>query len=222
MSSNSSSIADRLLDIQAQLPPHVTLVAVSKTKPAHAITEALAAGQLDFGENRVQELVEKAERLANERIKWHHIGHLQTNKVKFIIPHVHLVHAVDSQRLLEEINRRSIQMNQTTDVLLQMHIAQESTKYGWSDEEMEQFMDGNPLPQYPSVRVRGLMGMATFTDDHQQVASEFKKLKATYDRWKESHPEWDTLSMGMSGDWQLAVDAGSTMVRIGSSIFGER
>lgn len=222
MSSDTPSIADRLLAIQAQLPSHVTLVAVSKTKPVQAVADALLTGQLDFGENRVQELVEKAERLANEQIKWHHIGHLQTNKVKFIIPYVHLIHAVDSMRLLEEINRRSSQMNKTTDVLLQMHIAQETTKYGWSDDEMEQFMDSNPLPQFPSIRVRGLMGMATFTDDRRQIASEFRKLKSAYDRWKKPHPDWDILSMGMSGDWPIAIDEGSTMVRIGSSIFGSR
>jgi pyridoxal phosphate enzyme (YggS family) len=221
MSTKSPSIHERITSIREGLPEDVTLVAVSKTKPKERIEEAMAAQQLDFGENRVQELQEKEASLPKS-IRWHQIGHLQTNKVKAIIPFVHLIHAVDSEHLLKEIDRRARNFGRTVDVLLQVHIAQEEAKYGWKAPELEQYMEESALSSYEHVRIRGLMGMATFTPDHQQVAKEFKTLRQLYDTLLPSNPNWDTLSMGMSGDWEIAIDEGSTMIRVGSSIFGGR
>ncbi len=221
MSTKSPSINERIASIREGLPEGVTLVAVSKTKPKERIEEAMAAQQLDFGENRVQELQEKEASLPKS-IRWHQIGHLQTNKVKAIIPFVHLIHAVDSEHLLKEIDRRARNFGRTVDVLLQVHIAQEEAKYGWKAPDLEQYMEESELSSYEHVRIRGLMGMATFTPDHQQVAKEFKTLRHLYDTLLPSNPNWDTLSMGMSGDWEIAIDEGSTMIRVGSSIFGGR
>ena len=222
MKSEQTSIQERLAAVRDEVPAHVTLVAVSKTKPQEAIEAAASIGQIEFGENRVQEMAEKATALEALNLKWHHIGHLQTNKVKQVVPHAHLIHAVDSERLLAEINKRSARIGKVSDVLLQIHIATEATKFGWSFSEFESFLQSQSCADLAHVRIRGLMGMATFTDDHQQVRREFQSLKKAFDSATTLNKDWDTLSMGMSGDWKIGVDEGSTMVRIGSSIFGKR
>jgi len=210
-------IASNLKATQNSLPKEVTLVAVSKTKPNTAILEAYQAGQRIFGENKVQELVQKAEELPKD-ISWHMIGHLQTNKVKFIAPFVSLIHGVDSLKLLKEINKRAEQNNRIIDCLLQVHIATESSKFGFGMEEVESAL--NQAKEFKNIRITGLMGMATFTDDTQQVVDEFKSLKTVFDSIKNEHIT--TLSMGMSGDYKLAIEQGSTMIRVGSAIFGHR
>jgi pyridoxal phosphate enzyme (YggS family) len=221
MGSEHNVLADRIGALRAELPKDVTLVAVSKTKPASDIVAAMESGQLDFGENRVQELQEKAAALSPS-IRWHQIGHLQTNKVKAIIPFVHLIHAVDSEKLLIEIERRAGNAGRIVDILLQVHIAQEEAKFGWEDGELRSFIEHGGLDGYSHVRVRGLMGMATLTEDTSQIRSEFNGLRQSFDRLVAAGQSWDTLSMGMSGDWRIAVEEGSTMVRVGSSIFGDR
>lgn len=210
-------ICDRIAAIQSELPEGVTLVAVTKTHPVATCSETVACGQLDLGENRVKELVEKATALGPD-VRWHQIGHLQTNKVKAIAPFVHLIHAVDSERLLAEINKQAEKVGRVQDVLLQVHIAQEEHKFGWQPEALQPALDAGLLERFPHVRARGLMGMATFTDDAAQVAKEFRGLRALFER----SGGWDVLSMGMSGDWRIAVEAGSTMIRVGSSIYGAR
>jgi len=210
-------IASNLKATQNSLPKEVTLVAVSKTKPNTAILEAYQAGQRIFGENKVQELVQKAEELPKD-IAWHMIGHLQTNKVKIIAPFVALIHGVDSLKLLKEINKRAEQNNRIIDCLLQVHIATESSKFGCGIEEVESAL--NQAEEFKNIRITGLMGMATFTDDTQQVVDEFKSLKTVFDSIKNEHIT--TLSMGMSGDYKLAIEQGSTMIRVGSAIFGHR
>jgi len=210
-------IASNLKATQNSLPKEVTLVAISKTKPNTAILEAYLAGQRVFGENKVQELAQKAEELPKD-IAWHMIGHLQTNKVKFIAPFVSLIHAVDSLKLLKEINKRAEQNNRIIDCLLQVHIATESSKFGFGIEEVKSAL--NQTKEFQNIKIVGLMGMATFTDDTQQVAQEFKNLKTVFDSIKNDHIT--TLSMGMSGDYNLAIEQGSTMIRVGSAIFGHR
>ena len=211
------TIASNLKAIQTSLPKQVTLVAVSKTKPNTDILEAYQAGQRIFGENKVQELAQKAEELPKE-IAWHMIGHLQTNKVKFIAPFVSLIHAVDSLKLLKEINKRAEQNNRIIDCLLQVHIASESTKFGFGLSEVTSAL--NQAVEFENIKIVGLMGMATFTDNTQQVTQEFKSLKTVFHSIKNDHIT--TLSMGMSGDYNLAIEQGSTMVRLGSAIFGNR
>ncbi len=201
---------------------NITLVAVSKTKPVEDIQALVAEGQLDFGENYVQELVGK-HRMLGDTVRWHFIGHLQTNKVKHIVPFVHLVHSVDSLKLLREIDKQAVKINRVVDCLLQVHIAREETKYGMDEAELDELLD--VLPQFSHVRVKGLMGMATLTDDLSIVRSEYRRLKQLYDRLVSERKEcasFSILSMGMSGDYQVAIEEGSTMVRIGSLIFGER
>ncbi|NCI46358.1 YggS family pyridoxal phosphate-dependent enzyme [Sediminibacterium soli] len=201
---------------------HVQLVAVSKTKPEADIRELYELGQRDFGENYVQELVEKEPVLPKD-IRWHCIGHLQSNKVKYIAPFVHLVHGVDSWKLLKEIGRQGDKCNRVIDCLLQVHIAREETKFGMSEEELGEVME--KLPSLGNVRVRGMMGMASFTVDESRVKEEFSFLKKLYDRFAEHpsvNPDWNILSMGMSADYQLAIFEGSTMVRVGSLLFGAR
>lgn len=201
---------------------HVTLVAVSKTKPIEDIQEAYEAGQRVFGENRPQELRTKAETLPTD-IQWHMIGHLQSNKVKYLIEHTSLIHSIDSISLLEEVNKRASRIPRTMDVLLQIHIAKEEQKFGFDEEELRSILASGVLDSLEHIRVRGLMGMATFTDDEAVVRGEFKGLKSLFDEVKALlGDEFDTLSMGMSGDYELALEEGSTMVRIGSSIFGQR
>ena len=211
------SISSNLKEIKSSLLNEVTLVAVSKTKPNTAILEAYQAGQRIFGENKVQELEQKANELPKD-IAWHMIGQLQTNKVKFIAPFVSLIHGVDSLKLLKEINKRAEQNNRIIDCLLQVHIASESTKFGFGLSEVESAL--NQAKEFKNIRITGLMGMATFTDDTQQVSQEFKSLKTVFDSIKNNHIT--TLSMGMSGDYNLAIEQGSTMIRAGSAIFGHR
>ena len=210
-------IQENLNTVIKSTPKDVTLVAVSKTKKNSAILEAYQLGQRIFGENKVQELVEKAEELPKD-INWHMIGHLQTNKVKFIAPFVSLIHGVDSIKLLKEINKRAEKNNRVIDCLLQVHIATESTKFGFDIPEVKQAI--NNAKEFQNIRIVGLMGMATFTDNKLQVIQEFNNLKVVFDTIKNEHIT--TLSMGMSGDYKLAIEQGSTMVRVGSAIFGHR
>ncbi|SIS66109.1 hypothetical protein SAMN05421766_103208 [Zobellia uliginosa] len=214
-------IKDQLLAIKSTLPDHVTLVAVSKTKPDEDLIEAYEAGQRIFGENKVQEMVGKWERLPKD-IKWHMIGHLQRNKVKYMAEFVDLVHGVDSFRLLVEINKRAEKLNRSIDCLLQIHIAEEDTKFGLDEEELNTLLKSDKYRQLQHVNVVGLMGMATFTDNETQIRREFKHLKSIFDAIQTENEQIKILSMGMSGDYKIAIEEGSTMVRIGSSIFGKR
>lgn len=214
-------IASRIKLLRSQLPEGVCLVAVSKFKPAADIREAYEAGQRDFGENYVQEMVNKAEELPADT-RWHFIGHLQTNKVKYIAPFVHLVHSVDSFRLLKEINKQAGNHQRVISCLLQIHIAREETKTGLTEEEFLGLLADPGLKELNHVRLAGVMGMSTFTDDPATVRAEFRELKNIFDKGKRLWPGMTEISMGMSGDWPLAVEEGSTMVRIGSTIFGAR
>ncbi len=199
----------------------VTLVAVSKTKPAEDISALYALGQRDFGENYVQELVDKAASLPND-IRWHFIGHLQSNKVKYIAPFVQLIHGIDSLKLLTEVNKQAAKQGRVIDCLLQVHIATEETKFGLNEQELSEIAAHSATTQLTNVRVRGLMGMASFSDDAALVRNEFRSLKSLFDKYASSFGQWDILSMGMSGDYKMAMEEGSTMVRIGSLLFGER
>jgi pyridoxal phosphate enzyme (YggS family) len=214
------SIKENIIQFQKNIPDIVTLVAVSKTKPVTAIQEAYDSGQRIFGENKIQEMSEKWEQLPKD-IQWHMIGHVQTNKVKFMIPYVNLIHSADRLKLFKEINKQAALVDRVVDVLLQVKIAQEDTKYGMPIQEATDFLDGAQLDAYPHLRVVGLMGMASFTDDMNQVATEFKVLEGLFTRFRESK-NLKTLSMGMSGDYKLAIENGSTMIRVGSAIFGSR
>lgn len=214
------SIQDNLKTIETTIPNHVTLVAVSKTKPVEDLQEAYESGIRDFGENKIQEMCDKYEVLPKD-IRWHMIGHVQTNKVKYMAPFVHLIHGVDSLKLLKEINKQAEKNNRIIDVLLQQFIADEETKFGLDVEETRQIMQ-EEIQHLPHVRVVGLMGMATFTEDKNQIRNEFKTLKSNFDFLKNNFENITILSMGMSGDYQIAIEEGSTMVRIGSSIFGHR
>lgn len=214
------SIQDNLKSIEATIPNHVTLVAVSKTKPVSDLQEAYDAGIRDFGENKIQEMCDKYEVLPKD-IRWHMIGHVQTNKVKYMAGFVHLIHGVDSLKLLKEINKQAEKSNRVIDVLLQQFIADEETKFGLDEQEIRQIME-EEIQALPNVRVVGLMGMATFTEDQNQIRKEFSNLKENFDYLKSNYSTIDILSMGMSGDYELAIEEGSTMVRIGSSIFGHR
>lgn len=215
------SIAKNLTEIKSQLPAHVTLVAVSKTKPVSDLMEAYNAGQRIFGENKIQEMTEKWEQMPKD-IEWHMIGHVQTNKVKFMAEYVSLIHGVDSLKLLEEINKQAQKHNRIIDCLLQIHIAEEETKFGLNEEELNEIFEILKQVQYENIRIVGLMGMATFTENTAQIEKEFNHLKAIFDKLLTTNSQLQTLSMGMSGDYQLAISCGSTMVRIGSSIFGNR
>ncbi len=219
------SIQTNLTSIKAQLPQHVTLVAVSKTHPTDSIVEAYNTGQRIFGENKVQELVTKYEALPKD-IEWHLIGHLQSNKVKYIAPFVTLIHSVDSIKLLDTIDKEAQKHNRIINCLLQVHIASEETKFGLSADELEQLLNSPEYNAMKNIRVTGLMGMATFTDNMDQVRMEFKFLHNLYQSIKKAYfanAEWfKDLSMGMSSDYALAIEEGSTMVRIGSNIFGHR
>ncbi|WMW77012.1 YggS family pyridoxal phosphate-dependent enzyme [Flavobacterium sp. 20NA77.7] len=215
------SIQQNLTEIKYQLPAHVTLVAVSKTKPVSDLMEAYNAGQRVFGENYVQELVEKHAALPKD-IEWHFIGHLQSRKVKLIAPFVSLIHGVDSFKLLQEINKQAKKHNRVIDCLLQIHIAEEETKFGLDEEELNHILTSDDFKSLENIKIVGLMGMATFTENQNQIEKEFSHLKTIYDKLKTQNSELKTLSMGMSGDYQLAISCGSTMVRIGSSIFGNR
>lgn len=219
-------IAENLNNIKSQIPAHVTLVAVSKTKPVADLMEAYDAGQHIFGENYVQELVEKQEQMPND-IQWHFIGHLQSRKVKLIAPFVSLIHGVDSLKLLQEINKQGAKNNRVIDCLLQVFIAEEESKFGLDEQELYEILNEiqHNKENYKNIKIVGLMGMATFTENQNQIEKEFKHLKTIFDKYSQletSNLKLETLSMGMSGDYQLAISCGSTMVRIGSSIFGTR
>jgi hypothetical protein len=218
-------IQENLTDLLQQLPSGVKLVAVSKTKPVEIIKEALKTGHSIFGENKVQELIAKHEQLPAE-IEWHYIGHLQRNKVKFIAPFVALIHAVDSLKLLAEINKQALKNNRIIDCLLQFHIAEESTKFGFDFDEAIEILESDLYTSFQNIRIAGVMGMATYTDDMEQVRNEFRRLKNYYDQIKTSYfPDTDyfkEISMGMSDDYQIAIEEGSTIIRVGTIIFGER
>ncbi len=218
------SIKENLQQIKPTIPEHVTLVAVSKTKPNKAILEAYQAGQRVFGENKVQEITQKNESLPKD-IEWHMIGHLQSNKVKYIASFVHLIHGIDSLKLLKEVNKRAKQNNRIINCLLQIHIAEEDTKFGFDEKEVKELLESENFKNLQNVKIVGLMGMATYTDDENQISKEFKSLKNLFDQLKTLNTfnfQLSTLSMGMSGDYQIAIKEGSTMVRVGSAIFGER
>ncbi|MFV8271128.1 YggS family pyridoxal phosphate-dependent enzyme [Flavobacterium sp. GT2N3] len=215
------SIANNIVKIKATLPEQVTLVAVSKTKPIPDLMEAYEAGQRIFGENKIQEMAEKWQQMPKD-IQWHMIGHVQTNKVKFMAQFVNLIHGVDSFKLLQEINKQALKHHRIIDCLLQMHIAEEETKFGLDKEELSYLLSSNEIQELKNIRIVGLMGMATFTANKDQIKKEFIHLKSIFDQFAIQNSQITILSMGMSGDYQLAVECGSTMVRIGSSIFGGR
>lgn len=219
-------IAKNLNTIKSQLPSNVTLVAVSKTKPVADLMKAYDAGQRIFGENKIQEMTEKWEVMPKD-IEWHMIGHVQTNKVKYMAPYVSLIHGVDSLKLLQEINKQAAKNNRVIDCLLQVYIAEEESKFGLDEQELDEILNEiqHNKENYKNIRIVGLMGMATFTENQNQIEKEFKHLKTIFDKYSQletSNLKLETLSMGMSGDYQLAISCGSTMVRIGSSIFGSR
>ena len=217
------SINNNLLAIKSQLPEKVALVAVSKTKPVSDLMEAYEAGQRIFGENKIQEMTDKWQTMPKD-IQWHMIGHVQTNKVKFMAEYVSLIHGVDSLKLLEEINKQAKKHNRVIDCLLQMHIAEEETKFGLNHSELNEILQyiQDEKNEMKNINIAGLMGMATFTDNQNQIKKEFENLKTIFDSIQTSTFKPQILSMGMSGDYKLAIDHGSTLVRIGSSIFGGR
>ena len=218
-------IANKLQKLYGELPKEVTLVAVSKTKPISDLQDAYDAGQRVFGENKVQEMCAKWEQLPKE-INWHFIGHLQRNKVKYLAPFVDLIHGVESFRLLKEINKQAKKHNRVIDVLLQFFIANEETKFGLSFEEAQSILVDENLNELQNVRICGVMGMASFSNNQEQIREEFKTLKSIFDKLKftffDNETSFDIASMGMSGDYKFAIEEGSTMIRVGSSIFGKR
>lgn len=218
------SIKENLESILNQIPKEVTLVAVSKTKPNEDIMEAYQAGQRIFGENKIQEMAEKYESLPKD-IQWHMIGHVQTNKVKYMAPFVSLIHGVDRLKLLKEINKQASANNRTIHCLLQIKIAEEDSKFGMSIQDAKNLLQSKDLEPLNHIHITGVMGMATFTEDQNQIKNEFDRLKSAFDSLKTIENErcdLITISMGMSGDYELAIQSGSNMIRVGSSIFGER
>ena len=218
------SISTNLNNIKSQLPEHVTLVAVSKTKPVSDLMEAYTAGQRIFGENKIQEMVEKYELMPKD-IEWHMIGHVQRNKVKYMASFVALIHGVDNFKLLKEINKQALKHNRVINCLLQIKIASEDSKFGMTSLEAQDILNSEEFTELKNIKVIGLMGMATFTDNENQLKKEFNLLTQIFNSLKgisTKNCELETISMGMSGDYKLAVDCGSTMVRVGSSIFGMR
>lgn len=220
------SIKDEIVRFRESIEPQATLVAVSKTKPISDLQEAYDAGQRHFGENKIQEMTDKYEALPKD-IYWHMIGHTQRNKVKYMAPYVHVIHSVDSLRLLQEIDKQAAKNDRIIDCLLQVHIAQEDTKFGFDEQELLQLTSDPNFTTIKNARITGLMGMATFTDNEAQIKAEFASLRALRDKLKASQylpaiHNLETLSMGMTGDYKIALEQGSTMVRIGSAIFGGR
>ena len=219
------SITENLAALNREIPVGVKLIAVSKTKPVEQLEEAYRAGQRLFGENYVQELIEKQPLLPSD-IEWHFIGHLQSNKVKYIAPFVHCIHGVDSFKLLKEISKQAVKNNRTIKCLLQIHIAVEESKFGFSADELRAELQNFHPSDYPGISLSGLMGMASFTSDETLIRSEFRTLKQLFDELKKGPlsalPSFSELSMGMSSDWKIAAQEGSTMIRVGSSIFGSR
>jgi pyridoxal phosphate enzyme (YggS family) len=218
-------IAENIALLRKEIPQHVKIVAVSKTMPADLMMEAYYAGQRSFGENKVQELTEK-QLIMPKDIEWNLIGHLQTNKVKYVVPFVRLIHSVDSMKLISEINHEACKIGRTIDCLLQMRIAREESKFGMLFTDVKQMLNSDEFSCFQNIRITGLMGMATFTDETSQVKEEFLQLACYFKeikaKWFSNDPLFKELSMGMSGDYMLAIEAGSTMVRIGSLIFGNR
>ncbi|MDR2409155.1 MAG: YggS family pyridoxal phosphate-dependent enzyme [Bacteroidales bacterium] len=219
------TIADNIKQLRENIPANVKLIAVSKFKPVSVIKEAYLAGQCVFGENKAQEMSEKHQFLPKD-IEWHFIGHLQTNKIKYIIPYVTMIHSVDSMKLLHEINHLSEKNNRIVDCLIQFHIATEASKFGFSFSEVENILCGEVFHQWKNIRICGVMGMATFTDNQTLIRSEFKTLKTYFLKLKEKYfidqPSFKEISMGMTDDYLIAIEEGATMVRIGSAIFGSR
>jgi len=215
------SIKKNLIEIKSVIPEHVSLVAVSKTKPVSDLMEAYNAGQRIFGENKIQEMADKYEEMPKD-IQWHMIGHVQRNKVKYMAEFVSLIHGVDSLKLLKEINKQAEKHDRTIDCLLQIKIAKEDSKFGMSSEDASALLQSDEFSELKHINVIGVMGMATFTDNTTQVENEFKFLKSTFEKLSLISSELKTISMGMSGDYHLAIDCGSTMIRVGSSIFGAR
>ena len=213
------SIVENTTTILQEIPQHVQLVAVSKTKTNEEIMQAYDAGQRVFGENKIQDMTRKQEELPKD-IQWHMIGHVQSNKVKYMAPYVDLIHGVDSLKLLKEIDKQATKNNRIIPCLLQIHIAQEDNKFGFSAEECQQAIEMSK--EFPHVHIKGLMGMASYTEDQKQIAQEFAGLKNLYDQLIQQNHRLETLSMGMSNDYKLAVDLGSNMIRVGSLIFGSR
>ncbi len=211
------SISENIKHITSQIPENVTLIAVSKTKPNEMLLEAYESGQRHFGENYVQELVDKEAQLPKD-IHWHFIGHLQSNKVKYIAPFVYLIHGVDSFSLLKEINKQAQKNNRVIDCLLQIYIAQEETKFGLDFKEASEILNSVEFKELKNIQIKGFMAMASNTENEVQIRKEFKSLK----EFSKQFPDYNTLSFGMSGDYLLAIEEGSTMIRVGSSIFGER
>ncbi|WP_438424462.1 YggS family pyridoxal phosphate-dependent enzyme [Aquimarina macrocephali] len=216
-----NDIEQNLRDIKTSIPEGVTLVAVSKTKPVSDLMNAYEAGQRIFGENKIQEMTEKWETMPKD-ISWHMIGHVQTNKVKYMAAFVDLIHAVDSYKLLKEIDKQAKKHNRTINCLLQVKIAKEESKFGLSEQDAITLLNTEEVKNLTNVNIQGLMGMATFTNDEQQIHDEFKTIASFSEEMKTKYPQLKTLSIGMSGDYKMAIDCGSTMVRIGSSIFGAR
>jgi pyridoxal phosphate enzyme (YggS family) len=214
-------IAEHIAALQKELPEGVTFVAVSKTKPMEAILEAYEAGQRDFGENYIQELCDKADKLPKD-IRWHAIGHVQSNKVKYIAPFVHLIHGVDSLKLLQEINKQAQKNERVIDCLLQIFIATEESKFGLDATELDALLKSETFQHLQNIRIVGLMGMASNTDNEAQIRSEFKGLRDLFLSMQKDYPDFKHLSMGMSGDYSIAIAEGSTMIRVGSLIFGTR
>ena len=215
-----ADITQNLKQFKSELPEDVTLVAVSKTKPNEDLQEAYDAGQRIFGENKIQEMTDKWEALPKD-IQWHMIGHVQTNKVKYMAPYVSLIHSADRLKLFKEINKEAKKNERVIDVLLQVKIAEEDSKFGMPPEEAKTFLEENKAANYPNVNIVGLMGMASFVEDETQIKREFAQLEKIYNTFKEQYA-FSVLSMGMSGDYKLALEYGSTMVRVGSAIFGAR
>ena len=215
-----ADITQNLKQFKSELPEDVTLVAVSKTKPNEDLQEAYDAGQRIFGENKIQEMTDKWKALPKD-IQWHMIGHVQTNKVKYMAPYVSLIHSADRLKLFKEINKEAKKNERVIDVLLQVKIAEEDSKFGMPPEEAKTFLEENKAANYPNVNIVGLMGMASFVDDETQIKREFAQLEKIYNTFKEQYA-FSVLSMGMSGDYKLALENGSTMVRVGSAIFGAR
>ena len=213
------NIAENTTTLMQEIPDHVQLVAVSKTKSNAEIMEAYQAGQRVFGENKIQEMAAKYDTLPKD-IRWHMIGHVQSNKVKYMAPFVDLIHGVDSLKILKEINKQALKNNRKIHCLLQLHISQESSKFGFSEAEAEEALKFGQILE--NVKVTGLMGIATFTDNTPQIIKEFKILKIFYDRLQKEYSQLNTLSIGMSGDYPLAITEGSNMIRVGSKIFGAR
>ena len=215
------NIAENYQKILKDIPENVTLVAVSKTKPVSAIQALYDCGHRDFGENKVQEMCDKAAVLPKD-IRWHMIGHVQSNKIKYMADFVHLIHGIDKEKRIKEVQKQAQKANRVQEVLLQIHIAEEDTKFGMDLDEAKKVLESEKIKSFPNVKIVGLMGMATFTDDLNQIRKEFSKLNALFEELKSDFPELQHLSMGMSGDYQIAIEEGSSMVRIGSAIFGSR